>query len=102
MRACDKCEPNEVCLTADHCSTRTLTPIGCATDADCPPGITCQPGGVVAASPDTDGDGVPDHVDNCPLVANPDQADGDGDGVGDACDRATSRSGAQIPRTPHI
>src|SRR5215471_14179401 len=35
---------------------------------------------------DSDGDGVPDNVDNCPLVANPNQADSDGDGVGDACD----------------
>jgi hypothetical protein len=36
--------------------------------------------------PDTDGDGVPDSVDNCPYDANPDQADFDADGVGDACD----------------
>jgi hypothetical protein len=35
---------------------------------------------------DTDGDGVCDEVDNCPLVANADQADTDGDGSGDACD----------------
>lgn len=37
-------------------------------------------------SPDTDGDGVVSIRDNCPLVANPDQADSDGDGVGDACE----------------
>ncbi len=35
---------------------------------------------------DTDGDGVKDDDDNCPQVANPDQADSDGDGIGDACD----------------
>ncbi len=35
---------------------------------------------------DSDGDGVPDSIDNCPLVYNPDQKDTDGDGVGDACD----------------
>jgi Leucine-rich repeat (LRR) protein len=35
---------------------------------------------------DTDGDGIPDEVDNCPSTANPDQADFDDDGLGDACD----------------
>jgi hypothetical protein len=37
-------------------------------------------------NPDTDGDGVWDGEDNCPLVSNPDQLDTDEDGVGDACD----------------
>ena len=35
---------------------------------------------------DDDGDGRVDQVDNCPDVANPDQADDDRDGIGDACD----------------
>ncbi|MCA9546939.1 MAG: thrombospondin type 3 repeat-containing protein, partial [Myxococcales bacterium] len=35
---------------------------------------------------DADGDGVLDAVDNCPLAANPDQADLDNDRLGDACD----------------
>src|SRR5207247_3136089 len=35
---------------------------------------------------DSDGDGINDCDDNCPTVANRDQADSDGDGRGDACD----------------
>jgi hypothetical protein len=35
---------------------------------------------------DDDNDGVPDSIDNCPLVANTDQTDTDSDGVGDVCD----------------
>lgn len=35
---------------------------------------------------DTDGDGVGDNGDNCPTVANPNQADRDNDGIGTACD----------------
>lgn len=35
---------------------------------------------------DFDRDGVRDSEDNCPRVANPDQADDDGDAVGNACD----------------
>jgi hypothetical protein len=35
---------------------------------------------------DFDGDTIPDAVDNCPTVANLDQADVDEDGIGDCCD----------------
>ena len=34
---------------------------------------------------DDDGDGVEDSEDNCPLTANPDQADWNNNGTGDVC-----------------
>ncbi|WP_221800364.1 thrombospondin type 3 repeat-containing protein [Oceanobacter mangrovi] len=37
-------------------------------------------------SSDGDGDGVNDPLDNCPTIANADQADTDSDGTGDACE----------------
>lgn len=48
-------------------------------DAGMPVGGACESG-------DTDGDGTPDCADNCPALANTNQADSDGDGAGDACD----------------
>lgn len=38
------------------------------------------------SAPDQDNDGVPDAVDNCPTIANANQANADGDARGDACD----------------
>ncbi len=43
---------------------------------------------------DGDGDGVPDASDNCPTVANANQADADGDDVGDKCDNCKNTSNA--------
>jgi len=38
---------------------------------------------------DSDGDQIPDAIDNCPATYNPTQADADWDGVGDVCDPIT-------------
>ena len=43
--------------------------------------------------PDSDGDGVVDAADNCPLTANPEQGDMDGDLIGDFCDPDTDGDG---------
>jgi hypothetical protein len=52
---------------------------------------------------DADGDGVPDALDNCPSVPNPDQTDADGDGLGDACDPDDDNDGVsdEVDVCPH-
>jgi cysteine-rich repeat protein len=61
----------------------------CRTDADCESGRVCSAGLILAGAPDSDADHLADPFDNCPEVANADQADLDEDGVGDACDLMT-------------
>jgi beta-propeller repeat-containing protein/thrombospondin type 3 repeat protein len=43
---------------------------------------------------DSDGDGIPDQIDNCPTTPNTNQADTDNDGVGDACDNCPTTPNA--------
>lgn len=43
-------------------------------------------GSDLACYADSDGDGIPDYLDNCPNTYNPDQADSNSDGIGDVCD----------------
>ena len=55
---------------------------------------------------DSDGDGILDGQDNCPYVANADQADADNDGVGDVCDDDADNDGVSdafdnCPNTPN-
>lgn len=51
---------------------------------------------------DPDGDGVLGALDNCPEIANKDQADADNDGLGDACDDvpATDSQTATVDEAP--
>ena len=46
---------------------------------------------------DADGDYIPDALDNCPNVQNPDQADADGDGAGDSCMVYQDLDGDTVP-----
>ena len=48
---------------------------------------------ILAPKPDSDGDAVADALDDCTLVANPDQRDADHDGYGNACDADLNNDG---------
>jgi hypothetical protein len=49
---------------------------------------------------DTDGDGRPDSIDNCPAIANPLQADCNTNGIGDACELAAGAPDFNLDTIP--
>ncbi len=61
-----------------------LIPLLALAGLSAPPGVSPVHG--APALIDSDGDGIPNDIDNCPTVFNPDQADTDQDGRGNACD----------------
>jgi cysteine-rich repeat protein len=68
----------------------------CTKAADCASqDAICRPVAVDSGSADSDGDGIADAIDDCPLVANPLQIDDDGDGIGDSCDLQICGDGVQ-------
>ena len=66
------------CGTAQDCD-QDATPDSCENDSE-------QDGLIDDCDDDDDNDSRADTLDNCPLNANPDQADADADSAGDACD----------------
>jgi len=71
------------------------------------PGLRTIDSGIVSGVPiwvagdsDQDQDGIPDYIDNCSNVYNPDQQDSNSNGIGDVCDITTTTTTLPLTTTP--
>lgn len=91
-----RCADQEVCGNNLNDNGRAgideVACVECIDDSDCAVGQTCSLRDHSCQPPappvpvDTDGDGVIDNLDICPLIADPAQTDSDVDGLGNVCD----------------
>ena len=74
--------------TCDMCTDADGDGLGNGTNgnAACPGGTDVDCNDTTGNTSDPDADNICDPTDNCPTIANADQADLDGDNIGDACD----------------
>ena len=92
------CDDGDPC-TIGSCDTTsgacTQSAVDCADEEPCTADSCDSSSGqcVNELKGDTDGDGLCDPADNCPLQADADPTDANGDGVGDVCECADTKPG---------
>jgi hypothetical protein len=89
--------------TIDRCDVATATcvyePVDCGDDEPCTVDSCDRVTGdcVNVLKGDSDGDGLCDPIDNCPLQADADPTDQNADGVGDVCECTDPKPGRCVP-----
>ncbi|MCB2195746.1 MAG: hypothetical protein KQH79_07790 [Bacteroidetes bacterium] len=93
----DDCLPGFICMNGD-CIEVVASETNCSDgmDNDADGLVDCDDGDCIGtpecdgSNEDSDEDGIPNEVDNCPNTYNPMQEDENDDGIGDACDETST------------